>query len=176
MGDKNDAVPPQYAPAPGMDNMGYQPPPPSVNMGQQPPYMMQQPPQGAYMMQPQGQYMAQQPTTIIMQQPVSAPRPDDCMAFSIITCLFCNWFCLGTIALICACQSKSAADEQNTEVARSRGLHARNLSISAVVLTFVPGIIAIIVYFTAFAYAGAILSNVVDQVQTENCKNYPYSC
>jgi len=168
MDNKQDYAPPQYTPAPGNVNMGYQPPPPGADFGQQPPqgaYMMQQPPAGGHMVQPQCvaqqpqyvaqqvQYMVQQPTTVtVQQQPVTLARPDDCLGCSIFTCLFCNAFFLGLIALICACQSKSSADANNIELARQQGRHARNLNIAAIVLTiFTVPVIVLIWYFTVYA-------------------------
>lgn len=88
---------------------------------------MAQPQQAAV---PVGQPMQQ--FTVVQ----AAPRPNNFLALSIMTCICCNPI-FGLVAIIMSSQSSSHADAGNMDDARKKGKVALGLSIAGIVITIV---------------------------------------
>merc|ERR1739842_55869 len=97
-----------------------------------------------------------QPSTIVVQQ-APAARPPDNLIFSLVACIFCNSFCLGLIALVCAYQSQQEANRNNMEIARSKGDTAKKLAIAGIVITAIITVIIIILRVTLYTTHGIII-------------------
>ena len=78
---------------------------------------------------------------------VNFPHADH-LTLSWITCLFCNFLCLGTMAVITSSQSKTLAEKGEFELAAIRGKEARKMIVHGICLTMIVWIIvlAVLVY------------------------------
>jgi len=101
--------------------------------------MKQDPQHGGYA-QPAGQ------TTVIVQ---NQAKPNSYLILSCFVYWCCN-FPLGAVAFALSMASKSAADDNDFETARSRGIAAKWVSVAGIILTLLIIIILVILYFTAF--------------------------
>jgi len=84
-----------------------------------------------------------QPGAIVVQQ-LHQPPPPDNLILSVVACVFCNAFCLGLVALVCAYQSQQEAKANNINEAKSKGETAKKLAIAAIVITSIVVVISII--------------------------------
>jgi len=146
----------KYAPPDAYPQQGYPPPAPGAYQaapgayppapGAYPPAPGAYPPPAPGAYPPAGAYGPQvtQPGAIVVQQ-VPQQRPPDNLILSVIACFFCNGFCLGLAALICAYQSQQDANASNMEEARRKGETAKKLAIAAIVVSAIAITISVIV-------------------------------
>ncbi|XP_043936656.1 interferon-induced transmembrane protein 1-like [Protopterus annectens] len=92
-----------------------------------------------------------QPAIIVTQPYSGYPVPQDYLAFSIVTMLFCC-LPLGIAALIYSVQTRDAISYGNLEEAQRKSLISRNLNISALVFGIAIIAVVIILQFTVVIY------------------------
>jgi len=135
-----------YPPPPG----AYPPaPPPGAYPAQPGGYPPYPPPAGGYQTAP-GAYppaagyapQVTQPGAIVVQQAHQPPPPDN-LILSVVACIFCNAFCLGLVALVCAYQSQQDAKANNINEARSKGETAKKLAIAAIVISTIVIVVSV---------------------------------
>lgn len=119
---------------------------------------MNQNPQGGYAQVPAGQ------TTVVIQNQI---KPNSYLALSCCVYWCCN--CLfGAIAFGLSMASKSAADDGDLDMARSRGKAAMWVSIAGIIFTVVVAVILVIIYFTVGFALAASLQDQLDQLQYDS--------
>lgn len=116
----------------------------------------------------QGGYAQPAQTTVIIQNQV---KPNSYLVLSCITYWCCNCI-FGGIAFGLSMASKSAADENDLETARSRGRAAMWCSVAGIITTILIVVILVIVYFTiGFAIMGNLQQILQDAKLQDNEEN-----
>jgi len=85
-------------------------------------------------------------TTVVVQPvPVSVGEPVNTnLPLSIVSCICCNFCCLGLVALICSLQANNAQQAGHTEEAKDKAALAKKLAIAAIIGTIIVVVISVI--------------------------------
>jgi len=99
---------------------------------------------------PNGSVEFQQYSTpsVSIRQPVPAkqpPPPPDFLSLSWLTCVCCNFLCLGTMAVLSASQSKTLAEKGDMALAARRGQEAKKMAVHGICFTMLVWIIVLII-------------------------------
>uniref|UniRef100_A0A8C3PIK3 Uncharacterized protein n=1 Tax=Calidris pygmaea TaxID=425635 RepID=A0A8C3PIK3_9CHAR len=99
------------------------------------------------------------PTVTPVVQPQPAPSPPDFVLWSFFNTVYCNYFCLGFIALVFSIKSRDRKMAHDPATAGSYGRTAKHLNIAALCLGTVMTIVSIVlvvIYFNSL-WAGSHL-------------------
>ncbi|XP_014796134.1 PREDICTED: dispanin subfamily A member 2b-like [Calidris pugnax] len=100
------------------------------------------------------------PTVTPVVQPQPAPSPPDFVLWSFFNAMYCNYFCLGFIALVFSIKSRDRKMAHDPETARSYGKTAKHLNIAAVclgtVLTIILTVVLLVIYSNSLRLVGSV--------------------
>merc|ERR1712136_613011 len=83
--------------------------------------------------------------SVSIHPPKQPPPPPDFLTLSWLTCICCNFLCLGTMAVLSASQSKTLAEKGDLVLAARRGREAKKMAVHAIVFTMLVWIIVLVV-------------------------------
>ena len=101
----------------------------------------------------------------------------DFLSLSWLTCVCCNFLCLGTMAVLSASQSKTLAESGNLELAAKRGQDAKKMAVHGICFTMIIWLIVLVVLvyqYVVFDNSWLLIAHIYDSEYSYTQRSIPW--